>query len=296
MQLNRLPDPGEIHSYAIGATKVTVLSDGYRSFPLSEGFVLNVGLDEVSGALEEAGMPGDTMTIHFNPVLIETASERVLVDTGNGPEASREPGATSGFLLEALAAANTPPDAIDRVVISHFHGDHVAGLVTDGAPTFPNAEIVVPEAEWRYWMDDGEMARAPEGRMQNLFALNRRIFGLVGDRVRRHDEKAEVASGMICMPTPGHTPGHTSYILSSGDESVFILSDVSNHPALFARHPGWHAMFDMDPAQAEATRRRVYDMLAAERMPVQGFHYPLPAHAFVEKDAEGYRVIAVETG
>jgi glyoxylase-like metal-dependent hydrolase (beta-lactamase superfamily II) len=103
----------------------------------------------------------------------------------------------------------------------------------------------------------------------------------------------DVAPGLQAVASFGHTPGHTSFILSSGSDEVFIQSDVTNLPALFVRNPDWHLMFDQDPAMAEATRRKVYDMLVADKMRVQGFHFPFPAHGYVEKDGTGYRLVPV---
>ena len=150
----------------------------------------------------------------------------------------------------------------------------------------------MPAAEWKYFMDDGEMSRAPEGRMQTVFKNARRVFEAgLNKKVTPYEWGKEVAPGLTAMETIGHTPGHTSYVLASGSDKVFIQSDVTNHPALFVTHPGWHLMFDQDPALAETTRRRVYDMLVADKMRVQGFHYPFPANGFVEKDGNGYRLI-----
>ncbi len=100
-----------------------------------------------------------------------------------------------------------------------------------------------------------------------------------------------MAPGITAVATPGHTPGHTSYVIASGPSRVFVQSDVTNVPYLFARNPGWHAAFDQDGKMAEETRRKVYDMLVAEKMRVQGFHYPFPGLAHVEKDGNGYRVV-----
>jgi glyoxylase-like metal-dependent hydrolase (beta-lactamase superfamily II) len=236
-------------------------------------------------------MPPDRMTIHFDPVLIETGSRRILIDTGNGPEAAGEPGSTCGRLPESLSAAGIDPASIDSVVISHFHRDHVNGLLTaDAAPAFAHAAVAVPAPEWAYWMDEGEMSRAPAGRIRDLFENSRRVFAALPDRVAQYGRGEEIAPGLGAVATPGHTPGHTSFLLSSGTESVLIQSDVTNHPALFARNPGWHAVFDHDPVAAEATRRAVHDMLARDHMPVQGVHYPFPGRARVDKRGDGYRV------
>jgi glyoxylase-like metal-dependent hydrolase (beta-lactamase superfamily II) len=192
-----------------------------------------------------------------------------------------------------MAAAGFDPKAVDMVVISHFHGDHVNGLLAaDGTPAFPNAEVLVPATEWKFWMDDGEMSRAPAGRMQGLFKNNRNIFDAgLKKKVTPYEWGKEVAPGLLAVETVGHTPGHTSYVLSSGSGKVFIQSDVTNNPCLFATNPGWHAFFDQDGDVAEKTRRRVYDMLVAEKLQVQGFHYPFPGLGNIEKDGSGYRVV-----
>ena len=186
------------------------------------------------------------------------------------------------------------------VVISHFHGDHINGLLTaDNTPAFPNAEVLVPAAEWKFFMDDGEMSRAPAGRMQGVFKNARRVFEAgLKKKVTPYEWGKEVAPGLLAVDTIGHTPGHTSYVLSSGSGKVFIQSDVTNIPYLFAANPGWHAFFDQDADMAEKTRRRVYDMLVADKLQVQGFHYPFPGLGNVEKDGDGYRrgSGAVESG
>jgi glyoxylase-like metal-dependent hydrolase (beta-lactamase superfamily II) len=141
-------------------------------------------------------------------------------------------------------------------------------------------------------MDDGEMSRAPAGRMQSLFKNNRSIFeAALKKKVTPYEWGKEVAPGLLAVETAGHTPGHTSYVLSSGSGKVFIQSDVTNNPTPFASNPGWHAFFDQDGEMAEKTRRRIYDMVAAEKLQLQGFHYPFPGLANIEKDGNGYRVI-----
>jgi glyoxylase-like metal-dependent hydrolase (beta-lactamase superfamily II) len=179
------------------------------------------------------------------------------------------------------------------VVISHFHTDHVNGLVTaEGKPAFPNAEVLVPAVEWRFWSDDGEMSRAKGERMVGLFKNNRNIFETgLKNNVTPYEWNREIAPGLTSVETIGHTPGHTSYVLSSGSGKVFIQSDVTNNPSLFATHPGWHAAFDQDGELAEKTRRRIYDMVVAEKLQLQGFHYPFPGLGNVVKDGDGYRVV-----
>jgi glyoxylase-like metal-dependent hydrolase (beta-lactamase superfamily II) len=286
--------PG-FYRYKVGDIEVTVTTDGARSFPLPDGFVLNKTKDEVNAALEAAYMPRDQMTIYFSPIVVNTGGKLVLIDTGYGPTVGAQANSTAGLLVSNLAAAGIEPGAIDTVIISHYHGDHVDGLLAgENKPTFPNAEIKVPAVEHKFWMDDGEMSRAPKGRMEGLFKNNRRVFsGEVLKRVSTYEANKEVAPGITAMATPGHTPGHTSYVIASGTSKVYVQSDVTNNPVLFVRNPDWHLVFDQDPKLAQETRHKVYDMLAAEKMLVQGFHYPFPSLGHIEKDGSGYRLVPV---
>jgi glyoxylase-like metal-dependent hydrolase (beta-lactamase superfamily II) len=281
--------------YNVGDIEVTVLSDGFRMVPL-DNYIMNASGDEIAAALREAGLATDRVKNTYAPIVLMTGGRRVLIDTGNGEAAFLQSKGERGTLGQSLAAAGIARNAIDTVVISHFHADHVNGLLAaDGKPAFPHAEIKVPEAEWSFWMDDGEMSRAPNGRMSELFQNNRRVFDALGRKVTPYAWDTEVAPGVTAVGTPGHSIGHTSFIVASGGKSVFVQSDVTNVPYLFARHPGWRGFFDQDPAQAEATRRRVCDMLVAERMPVQAYHHPFPALGRVEKDGEGYRVMPLKS-
>jgi glyoxylase-like metal-dependent hydrolase (beta-lactamase superfamily II) len=206
----------------------------------------------------------------------------------------REQGSGGGQYHGNLKAAGIDRNAIDVVIISHFHGDHINGLITpDKKPSFPNAEIMVPAAEWKYFMDDGEMSRQTTDRMKGVFAGARNVFDALGRKVTQYEPGKELAPGITSVATNGHTPGHNSHIVASGNSKVYVQADVTNHPALFVRNPGWHAFFDQDAKMAEETRRKLYDMLVAEKMLVQGFHYPFPGMAYIEKAGNGYREIPV---
>ena len=280
------------YRYKVGDILVTVVSDGAATFPLADNFVLNANRDQVNAALDKAFRPKDQLTIPFGPLVLNTGGKTVLIDTGSGAAAfTKSKGAVGQFGANS-AAAGVDLSKIDMVVISHFHGDHVGGLLTaDNKPAFPNAEILVPEVEWKFFMDDGEMSRAPAGRMQAVFKENRRVFDALGRKVTPYQWGKDVAPGLLAVETIGHTPGHTSFVLSSGNDKVFIQSDVTNTPDLFVRNPGWHVSYDQIPDVAEATRRKVYDMLVADKMRVQGFHYPFPASGYIQKDGNGYRLV-----
>jgi len=281
------------YRYKVGDAVVTVVSDGKNVFPLTDAFVTNAKKADVAAELEKNFMPPGMMAIYFAPLVIQTGGKLVVIDTGNGQLAKTNSKGNNGLFHDNLAAAGFDAKAVDMVVISHFHGDHVNGLLTaDGAPAFPNAEVLVPATDWKFWMDDGEMTNAKGDRMVGLFKNNRNIFekGL-NKKVTPYEWNKELAPGLTSVESVGHTPGHTSYVLASGSGKVFIQSDVTNNPNPFAAHPEWHAFFDQDADVAEKTRRRVYDMVVAEKLQVQGFHYPFPGLGNVVKDGAGYRVI-----
>jgi glyoxylase-like metal-dependent hydrolase (beta-lactamase superfamily II) len=284
--------PG-FYRYTVGTYEITVVTDGAARVPLPEDFVTNIKKDEVQAALAAAHMNSEIFFNPFNPIVVNTGAKLVLIDTGTGEANYQQSKGAAGQFLTNLTAAGIDPKTIDTVIISHYHGDHVNGLLrADNSLSFPNAEILVPAEEHKFWMDDGEMSRAPKGRMEGLFKNNRRVFsGEVLKHLRTYEWDKEVVPGITAVGTPGHSWGHTSHVVASGSSKVFVQADVTHVPYLFARHPGWHAFYDQDGPKAEATRRKVYDMLAAERMAVQGFHYPFPSLGHIEKDGSGYRVV-----
>ena len=283
---------GRAFEYKVGDIGIAVVADGSRTVPVREDFIGNASLAEITAALAAASWPQDTLTTSYAPIVIKTGGKNYLIDAGNGPDALATTNGSAGYLADSLAKAGLKTSDIDVVVISHFHGDHVNGLLSKDGEVFPKAEILVPEVEWTFWMDDGEMARAEKGRMADLFKNNRRIFDGLKRRVTPYAWDKEVAPGVLAVGTPGHSIGHTSYIISSGGKSVYVQSDLTNQSALFVPNPHWHASFDQDRKMAVETRIRVYDMLVKERMPIQAFHHPFPGYNFIERDGKGYRLVA----
>ena len=286
--------PG-FYRYRLGDIEITVVNDGVSRMPITDGFVANASKDEVNAALEAAFLDKDFYAGPYNPIVINTGSRLAVVDTGTGEAAYKSSKGLNGRFLSNLAAAGIDVHAIDAVIVSHYHGDHINGLLkANGALVFPNAEILVPSAEHKFWMDDGEMSRASKPRVVAGFKNVRRVMaGETLKRLRTYELNKEVIPGVTAVGTPGHTPGHTSHVVASGSKSVYVQADVTHAPFLFARHPGWHFMLDVEPVEAEVTRRKVYDMLVAERMLVQGFHYPFPSVGHVEKSGTGYREVLV---
>lgn len=283
------------YRYKVGSFEITVVTDGTNRFKFEDDHVTNKKREEVNAALAAAYYENDMMATPYNPVVVNTGAKLVVIDTGTSEANFERSKGAAGQFQRNLAAAGIDRNAVDTVIISHYHGDHINGLLKpDKSLAFPNAEILVPAAEHKFFMDDGEMSRAPKGRMETVFKGVRAVMtDEVLKRVRPYEPDKEIVAGITSVATNGHSWGHNSHVVASGSSKVFVQGDVTHVPYLFARHPDWHVFYDQDPAMAEATRRRIYDMLVAEKMPVQGFHYPFPSLAHVEKDGPGYREIPV---
>ena len=198
----------------------------------------------------------------------------------------------SASISANLKAAGIDASAIDVVIISHFHGDHINGLIgPDNKPMFPNAEIMVPEVEWAFWMDESNVSKLPDVAKPQM-PNPKRVFGALGDKVTKYQDKKELVPGITSVFTPGHTHGHHSHIVSSGNNTLLVQADVTAGAAtLFVRNPDWQFVFDSDKPTAVATRKKLYDMASADRMMVQGFHLPFPAAGYIEKAGNGYRLV-----
>lgn len=284
--------PG-FYRYKVGSFECTSINDGARTFPMPDKFVVNVPKEEAAAAGEAAYMPKGMVTVPFNPQLINTGSKLVLIDAGNGV-ANLEPSKGAvGRTLQNLQAAGVDPKSIDVVLLSHLHPDHTNGIrLADGALAFPNAEIMVPGKDWEFWTSEDNAAKAESNpMMKNFFANVKKTFAGLESKVTKYDWGKEVVTGITSIATPGHTPGHTSFAVASGDAKVLIQSDVTNIPEFFLRNPDWHVMFDTDAALAQATRHKFYDMAAAEKATVIGFHFTFPSVGHVEKDGAKYRLI-----
>jgi glyoxylase-like metal-dependent hydrolase (beta-lactamase superfamily II) len=285
--------PG-VYRYKVGDFEISVVTDGAATFPLPEKFVQNHPKADVQAALAAYYQPTETVTIPFNPIVINTGAKLVLVDTGYGPEMNAKTNGRVGQLPANLAAAGIDPKSIDTVIISHMHLDHVSGLRTaDGSIAFPNATIFVPAGDWAFWMNDAEMNKLPEGYTKSVYPGIRKVFAGLEDKVTKYDGGKELVTGITTVATPGHTPGHISFVVASGSAKVLVQSDVTNIPHLFLRNPDWQVMYDVDPLTAAATRKKFYDIAAAEKALIQGFHFPFPSAGHVEKEGAQYRLVPV---
>lgn len=281
-----------VYKYKVGKFEITQLSDGARTFPMPDNFIVNLNKDQAVAALAAVGMLDGKMTIPFSPIVVNTGKKLVAVDTGNGLGANAASNGAVGNTRKNMEAAGIDVKKIDIVLISHFHGDHIGGLKNaDGSPAYPNAEIMVPAAEYAFWMDEANQAKA-NGFNKGQFANVKKIMD--GIKVTQYQGGKEVAPGITSVFTPGHTPGHMSFVIANGGKKIFVQSDVTNVPSLFLDHPDYQPIFDNDPALAITTRRKFLDMASAEKALITGYHFPFPCVSHVEKKGTGYHLVPVK--
>lgn len=278
------------YRYKLGDYEVTVVTDGTRPTPIPDNFVRNASRAEVNASLESFFMPTERVVFRFTPVVINTGSKLVVFDTGLGAATYAQSKGAAGQFHTNLAASGIDTKHVDAVVISHFHADHINGLVdADNKPAFANAEVLVPAAEWAYWMDDGNMSRASDAAKSG-FQNVRRVFGALGGKVTQYEANKEIIPSVTSIATPGHTPGHTSFRVVSGKHALIVQADVTAGPSwLFIRNPAWQPIIDTDSALAVQSRRALYDQAVADRLLVQVFHNPFPGVGYFEKAGDGYR-------
>ena len=278
------------YRYKVGSYELTAIHDGVWMRDIDNTFVRNAPWAAVQKAMEDAQMAPGKLAIPFTTLVVNTGSKLILIDTATGGQLAP----TASSFGDNLAAAGIDPKQIDTVLISHFHPDHINGIKTkDNAVVFQNAEIKVPAAEWAYWMDDGNMAKAPEAARPAWLNV-RRIFGDIAAKVENFEPNKEVAPGITSIAAPGHTPGHTVFAIASGNESMMVLGDTTNNPLLFVRNPDWHAVIDTDGAMAAETRKTLLDRATVDRMLVQGYHFPFPASGHIMKTgAHSYELVPV---
>ena len=274
------------YRYRVGDMQVTAIHDGL-AFRGLDGFVPNAPPAALQQALTDAGLPTDKFPISFTTLAINTGGKLVLIDTGNGDLGAP----TSGTWMANFRAAGFEPAQVDTIVFSHFHGDHINGFRRkDGAAVFPNAQAMVPEAEWAFWTSENEASRATPGT-KGTFDNTKRVFGPVMKDVTPYAWDKEILPGITSVRADGHTPGHTAFAVHSGGAKLMVMSDTTNNPQVFARNPGWSAIFDQDGPAAVVSRRRMLDIAASEKMPVAFYHAPFPATGTIARDGDGYRFV-----
>jgi len=262
----------------VGAIKIATIHDG----TLSTSFNDVVGADaRLCEAAHRAAMRSVPPRFTCNIFVIDNEKELLLIDAGCGqtaPEAGRAP--------DGLELLGIDPKHIDAVLMTHMHRDHAGGLIRpDGSPRYPRAELIMHENELEFWQDSANLARLSQSQQVD-FVLANAVFGAYADRLRPVKDN-EIQRGLTAVSTPGHTPGHTAWLIDSDGEQLLIWGDVIHFPGFQFAIPEASVRYDLDPEAAASARRRVLDMVSSNRIPVAGVHLDFPSYGRVRALPDG---------
>ncbi len=287
-----LTDKG-FFKFKVGDIEVTQIYDGAAApAAIDPAFIPGTTAEQIKAALVKGGLPGDTRPNWFTVTVIKSKGKYIMFDSSTGGQVG---GADTGRMMaKNMYSAGIEPSKISAIVVTHFHPDHISGMISKetNSQVFPDAEIFVPAAEYAHWTAPDLIGKLPEGnrpaaqRIQNTFPKWKNIKQIEADK--------EILPGVRSVATYGHTPGHTSYLVSSGKSQMMVLGDVTNIPAINVANPDWSIAFDGDKAMAAATRRKVFDRAIADKIVMTGYHWGMPGAGSVKKDGNGYAYVPVK--
>ncbi|GAB5387758.1 MAG: MBL fold metallo-hydrolase [Alphaproteobacteria bacterium] len=265
----------------VGDITVTALSDGFIPLgPEAFGDYEQLVADTAAASPHPNPMRG-----HVNVYVVQTGGKTVLIDAG-GPAAFVP---SLGQMASNMTAAGFSPDQIDLIVLTHLHIDHVGGLTDDtGKAFFPNAELAVHEDELSFWTAEELLANADDG-FRPLIEAAQGAVAAYKDRLKPFTGEAELAPGLTAHPAPGHTPGHTAFRISSGDQQLLVWGDIVHAPVVQFAHPEVTIGFDIDADMARKTRLGLLDMIATDSLLIGGMHLHFPAFGYVQRDGDAYK-------
>jgi len=282
--------PG-FYRFRVGSFIATTVWDGFatRQNP-GTGWVTNADTAAVEGALRDAALSTARIDNPYIVTFLETPLGITMFDSGTGGQLQP----TAGLMATNLRAAGIDTARVNRILISHFHGDHITGLTSaQNEALFPNAQIFVPEVEWAFWTDSSNETRVPAAQ-RPTFANTARRFGVYQGKVERFAAGAELQPGVRAVAAHGHTPGHTVFHINEGSDQLFVTADTSSRPEIFLRNPGWTSIFDIDGRAATATRIALFDRIASERARMTAYHFPFPANGTVLRQGDGFRFMPAD--
>ncbi len=274
------------YRFKIGAIEATVVSDG----PLDLGapqpdLFKGVGKEEFGKILADNYLPADSVRLEQNALVVNTGDKLVLIDTGTGFQKSFGP--YSGKLLANLKAAGIDPKDIDAVALTHAHPDHCWGLVDEsGAKIFPNAQVYMSEDDFNFWTD---VSKAPNDMIKGFIEGTKKRLLPIRERIEFFKDGQEFIAGIQAIAAPGHTIGHTIFMVTSQGKQLCNTGDLAHHHVIPVEKPRTEFAFDTDGRQGAATRIKMFGMLAAQRIPIVSYHFPWPGLGYLAKQGEGFR-------
>ena len=290
LALARAPQLGTqspyFHRMKVGDAEVTVVSDGPLPLGPPKGTFVGASEEEIKKMLTDNFLSPDNIVLEQNSPIVNFGDKLVLFDTGMGT--SKMFGATTGRQQKSMAEAGLKPEGIDAVVFTHAHIDHIGGVVdASGKVLFPNAQFYIAQSDFDYWTDEGKLG----GAMKDFVVHARSNLLPVRDKLVFFKDGQEILPGVQAMAAPGHTVGHHIFMISSGGKSFAFLGDLTHHQILLMEKPRMEFSYDTDPKQAAASRVKLLEMLAANKIPVMSYHYPWPGYGHVVKTGEGFHYI-----
>ena len=275
----------------LGEFEVTVLSDG--TFQADLGKILtNITPKELDAALARSFLK-DPVETSVNGFLINTGSKLVLVDTGSGTLSDPTP----GKLLLNLRASGYQPEQVDEIYITHMHDDHVGGLSADGKRVFPNAIVRAAQQEADFWLSKAHMDAAPQDSKDAFQSAMNMLNPYVSPgKFKPFNGDTELVPGVRAVATPGHTAGHTVYVVESKGQKLILWGDLMHVAAVQFANPAVTIQYDMDPGMAAMQRKKVFADAAAKACWVAGAHLSFPGVGHLRTAGSGYAFVPVNYG
>jgi glyoxylase-like metal-dependent hydrolase (beta-lactamase superfamily II) len=271
----------------LGDFRVLAVSDGKLGLGSPANWFAGLPVEKIEAVLKENFLDTTSISLAENILLLDTGQRLVMFDTGTGGNPML--GDTAGRLMASLAAAGVDPAAVDDVILSHGHPDHIFGLLgPDGKPAFPNAQVHISEVDFRFCTDDANASDPKVGAF--VPEMKRQLLG-VGDRIAMIRDGLEIVPGVTAIAAPGHTFGHMVFMLESGGKTLLNAADLAHHYAIFTRHPEVNFVSDQNPQMMAATRMRMFDMIATDRLSFVGYHFPFPGYGHLAKAQQGFEYI-----
>ena len=276
-----------VSSLSVGDMKIDVVSDGHLNLPASFTFS-GLPEDKVKELIQKYSLPTNGIQPDCNLTLVRQQGRAILFDVGAGPNFME----SAGKVIDALDAIDVDPSDITDVVFTHAHPDHLWGVLDDfDDPMFPEARHHIAAAELDYWRDPNTVKSIGEAR-QAFAAGAARNLGAIDELISVFKPGQEILPGIFARLTPGHTPGHTSFEIRSGNQSLMVVGDaIVNHHLAF-EYPAWEANSDQDKSLGANTRLQLLGDLAANKTKIIGFHFPYPGVGYVERNGTAYRWVA----